>query len=257
MEHAVSTTAATLDADTRWLINPRWESDPDIAHGITTRKFGAKEAGNTSRLVTIRRDLEMPDAVSATMEQVHGDTVAWIGAEDLDRAEEQRLRVPATDAMVTDQRGVLLHLRVADCVPILALDRRNGLAGVAHAGWRGTVKRIAEAFVRTMAEHGADLDHLEVWLGPSICARCFEVGPDVLAQFTAVNRWWPAIDLRLRRVDLALINRMQMARAGVPPDHVVTSPLCTRCRVDMLHSHRAEPTNEGRLVGSIGMRTAP
>jgi YfiH family protein len=188
------------------------------------------------------------------MDQVHGPRVAWVGERARQRAENQVIRVPDTDAVITNQPGLLLHVSTADCVPILAIDRTRRIIGAAHAGWRGTATKIAAKLMREMSRRGANLDRTEVWLGPSIGLCCFEVGEDVLKRFKAINNWWPAIHLSRRRIDLALVNRLQIARSGVPPDSITTSPLCTHCRSDLLFSHRAEPTNPGRMLAVIGLR---
>ncbi len=240
------------DTTAQWVTNPRWENDAEIAHGLTTRHFAAPETPPEERLAAIREELGMPGATSVILDQVHGVTARWL--DPAAGAKGQVLCLDKTDAVITDRRGVLLHLAVADCVPILAVERGRGIIGAAHAGWRGTVKGVAANLIREMAEHGADLDNAEVWLGPSISQKNFQVGPDVLEQFTAVNDWWPAIDLSGRRVDLALVNRLQMARAGVPPDRMVTSSLCTVRDRQLLHSHRAEPDCPGRMMAVISLR---
>ncbi len=240
--------------DTPWLTNPAWSGASPLVHGLATRHFAPADLPREERLARIRDHLAMPDAVSVVLDQVHQSKVARVTAPSCNRAQSQVLRLAETDAVVTDLPNVLLHLSVADCVPILAVDQRRRLIGAAHAGWRGTVKKIAAKLMRELAKRGADLDQTQVWLGPSIGPCCFEVGDDTLKRFTAINNWWPAIDRQRRRVDLALVNRLQIARSGVPPDNMTTSPLCTRCRADLLHSHRAEPDNPGRLLAVIGLR---
>jgi purine-nucleoside/S-methyl-5'-thioadenosine phosphorylase / adenosine deaminase len=242
------------DTHALWISDPRWEGAPDFAHGMTTRHFPPSAMTSEERIAAIRVGLGMNDAVSVIMDQAHGARVVWLGGRSRRRAENRVLRLPDTDAVVTDQPGLLLHISTADCVPILAIDRTRRIIGAAHAGWRGTVAKIAAKLMREMDRHGADLDRTEVWLGPSIGPCCFEVGEDVLKPFKAINNWWSAIDLRRRRIDLALVNRLQIARTGVPPDSMSTSRLCTRCRSDLLFSHRAEPDNPGRMLAVIGLR---
>lgn len=254
MESTPTSPAIGDETQVPWLTHPRWEAEGEVAHLMTTRLFARPETSREEVLAQIRQALGVPRAVSVVLDQVHGRRVATVDERMLARAEGQVLRIAETDAAVTALRGVLLHVFVADCVPVLAFDPAHHVVGVAHAGWRGTVKKIAAALVRAMAACGANPGRTEVWLGPSICQGCFEVGPEVLRRFTAVLNWWPAIHLSARRVDLALVNRLQLARAGVPPDHMTTSPLCTRCRVDLLHSHRAEPANPGRMAAVIGLR---
>jgi YfiH family protein len=242
------------ETPTLWVTHPRWEGDALIVHGMTTRHFAPPDLPREELLARIRKGLGMPQATSVLLGQNHGRKVAFASEAVVSRAENQVLTIPETDAVVTDQPQVLLHLLVADCVPILAVDRARRIVGAAHAGWRGTVKKIAAALAREMASRGANLAQTEVWLGPAIHQCCFHVGPDVLKRFTAVSNWWPAIHPSAARIDLPLVCRLQLARVGVPPDNMVTSPLCTRCQRDLLHSHRAEPQSLGRMAAVIGLR---
>lgn len=246
-----------VDTQASLVTSPRWDEDADIVHGLTTRHFAPAGTAREEIAALIRSRANLGPGPSVLLGQSHGRRVAWVDEAAVSRAEGGVIRIPDTDAAMTNIPGVLLTVSVADCVPILAFDRARRLAGAAHAGWRGTVRKIATRLMREMAERGAVLEQTEVWLGPAIGACCFEVGADVLEEFKATTNWWPAINLGERRVDLPLVNRIQLARAGVPPDQMQTSGLCTRCHAGLLHSHRAEPQNPGRNVGFIALRNSP
>lgn len=157
--------------------------------------------------------------------QPHGDTVlrhagGWRGI----------LRTAPADGHACTERGVALVVSVADCVPVF-LAHPSGAVAVLHSGWRGTVARIADQGVRTLARLGISPDELFAHLGPAICGRCYEVSAEVREQLTGE----PAT--RAGQVDLRAIIAEQLHEAGV--GQVTISPSCTRCDNGSFFSHRA------------------
>lgn len=138
------------------------------------------------------------------------------------------------DGHATRAPGVLLAVTLADCVPVFVADPPRRAVALLHAGWRGTAAGVLESGFAAMAEaFGSRVGDLSVHFGPSICGRCYEVGPEV---FAAVGEAPPpeAAPLDLRAV---LVRRA--ASAGVGPDNVSASRECTRCGNDRRYfSHR-------------------
>lgn len=165
------------------------------------------------------------------------------------------------DAIVTADAGVYLSMRFADCAPILLHDPVRRAVGLAHAGWRGTVKNVAGAVVRTMVDDlGCSPDNLIAVVGPAIGPCCYEVGQDVIQAVEAVLPAQPVSGdsrpLFVRRnggqahFDLWEANRRQLKAAGA--GRVVIAGLCTACRTDRFFSHRAERGKTGRFGVVIG-----
>ena len=168
---------------------------------------------------------------------------------------------PEADVIVSDDPDAAIGVRVADCAPILLADRRRGVVGAAHAGWRGTVQRAAIAAVDAMVrEFGSAPSDLVAAIGPCLGACCGEVGEEVVRAFEDaghrdVGRWFttgptpkPYLDLARANVDQlttpAWIRRAFMSRACARRP---TRRCCTR--------YRADGTAAGRMVGII--RTSP
>ncbi|MBM3787420.1 MAG: peptidoglycan editing factor PgeF [Acidobacteria bacterium] len=146
------------------------------------------------------------------------------------------------DALVTAKSDLWLEMRTADCVPILLADPARRVVAAVHAGWRGTVARVAAAAVERMAnEFECEPDTLHAAIGPAIGACCFEVGDDVAAHFPADSR---------PTVDLIRANARQLAEAGLRPANIETLNLCTRCDADRFHSFRRD-RSDGRMVSAI------
>lgn len=168
----------------------------------------------------------------ASLGQVHGATVVRH-----ERGWRGWLRVSEADGHVTAVAGTAMTVGIADCIPIF-LAHPKGACGILHSGWRGTAARIVEAGVAAMKALGCPANELLVHLGPAICGRCYEVGPDVHAALTGRRPDRPLpVDLRTLAAD-------QARAAGVR--RITISDRCTRCDNDRFFSHRAGDT--GRQV---------
>ena len=120
------------------------------------------------------KQLDTPAWPLITVRQVHSDLI-W-------RAEGDHPAVG--DGLLTDQEGLMVSVRTADCHPILLVDVRKRAVSALHAGWRGTVKRIAEKGVGEMRHwFGSRPEDLRAAIGPGIHACCYEVGEEVREQF--------------------------------------------------------------------------
>lgn len=139
------------------------------------------------------------------------------------------LRGQDRDGQVTAAFGVALAVTVADCTPVF-LAHPSGPMAVLHAGWRGTAAGILERGVSALAAFGAVPEELSVHLGPAICGRCYEVGPEVRSAVTGR----PATGHGL--LDVRAVLAARAAAVGVRS--VSLSRWCTRCDAERLYSHR-------------------
>lgn len=195
-------------------------------------------------------DLVMP-------RQTHSCRVAVIDEQfrsmDIDKQEHA---LEGVDALVTTLNGVVIGVNTADCVPILLVDEQAGVIAVAHAGWRGTVGRIASHVVDEMCRMGACADRIFVTMGPSICQDCFEVGDEVVEAFDKARFDLKAIVKRndatsKAHIDLRAANRDVLVAAGVPAAQIVLSHHCSRCEHEHFFSARRLGINSGRTFTGI------
>jgi YfiH family protein len=186
---------------------------PGIEHGFGTRH---------SRLVQ--------DSM-ASLKQIHSnvvlDAAAGVGC------------AGEGDALIARVPGVTVSIRTADCLPILLADPARQVVAAVHAGWRGTAAQIVRAAIEKM---GSEPASLHAAIGPGIGACCYEVGPEVAAQFGIEG---------VVHLDLAAENRRQLIAAGVPDRQIDIIALCTRCRADLFHSWRRDGPAAGRMVSYI------
>jgi purine-nucleoside/S-methyl-5'-thioadenosine phosphorylase / adenosine deaminase len=150
------------------------------------------------------------------------------------------------DALLEDTAGAVVAVKTADCVPILLVDERRRAVAAVHAGWRGTAARIAAHAVEAMrARFGTEPADVHAAIGPGIGKCCYEVGPEVAVQFGEQGR---------AHIDLAAINREQLRAAGVRPERIYATDLCTMCEAEEFHSFRRDKEKAGRLYSFVGVR---
>ncbi len=190
-----------------------------------------------------------------TLRQRHGATVHRVAAREHTAPEAVP---PEGDALITDRRGVVIAVQVADCVPILACGAQSGALAAVHAGWRGTVAGVLTNTIRALETHyRLQPSDMRIVLGPAIGLCCFEVKEEVVA---ALLRSDPGatgcvVPGRPRhRIDLIEANRRQAIAAGVPADAVQSSDLCTVCHPDLLLSYRRSGGGAARMTGLIAWR---
>ena len=158
------------------------------------------------------------------------------------------------DAFMTNKKGVLLSVTVADCTPVLIYDPIQKAVGAAHAGWRGTAAGIAAKLLNHMRDaYGTKATDCWAFIGTCIGADDYEVDSDVADQFTEHFKRWDE-DRGKYLIDLKSANAHALIKAGVPERQVEHSPYSTITNNDVYFSHRAEKGLTGRMLGVIGLR---
>jgi len=159
------------------------------------------------------------------------------------------------DALITRARGIPLLLRFADCVPILFCDAKRNAIGIAHAGWRGTVAKIATKTLRAMrASFGTNPRDVIASIGPAIGPCCYAVGEDVAAQARAA---FPDAGVLIKQAngathfDLWEANAWQLREQGVA--QIEIARICTAEYTDDFYSHRGEKGKAGRFGAVIAI----
>ncbi len=190
-----------------------------------------------------------------TMGQVHGNDVLRVGEADAGKGSRDRgTSAGYADALITNEPGVVLTTLHADCQPILIVDPERKAVAAVHSGWRGTVADVGGATVAAMRrDFGSNPADLLVYLGPAIGPDANEVGDEVIQAWLEQARDLgdAANDAVLKpgpkhHFNVPAANRMLLVRAGVRPEHIETSPICTKTSKDSWFSHRGHGPNTGR-----------
>lgn len=162
------------------------------------------------------------------------------------------------DALVTDQPGIMVAVRTADCVPILVYDPKRRVVAAIHVGWRGAAAGIIPKTIALMeSRFGSAPEHLRLSVGPSAGACCYEVDEPVLDRLRQKCPNWGKV-VRDRRgskahLDLKLLVREQALAAGASPESITAVNLCTICHEDLFFSYRREGKVIGTMVSAIGL----
>lgn len=246
--------------------------------------LGFTEEDSRERVLTNR--LKFFQALGAgkmravALRQIHSDVVHLVDSAEAPQSDA----APQGDALITRERGVLLCVQTADCIPILLADTRRRAVAAIHSGWRGTLQRIAEKTLgRMQMEFGTRPEDVIAAIGPGIGRCCYEVGHEVVKEFAAKfadardwfdgpfdalvdgdsdPNWLPWLTMKppghappapRAQLDLVAANRAILAGAGIPPARIVSSGYCTACRADLFFSYRRERST-GRLMAAIGIR---
>lgn len=216
---------------------------PHLRHGFSTRGLGdmrnegVKESFLT--LVGVSKDCVYP-------QQVHGDGIALV--------KKEKESIAGVDGLVfVGDVGKALSVRSADCAPILAVDPVKNVLGVAHAGWKGTHKKISKKLIDTLKKQGSYPRDMYVSIGPHICKGCYTISKGRARLFSDyidpkalsyVDGQW--------HLNIGYLNYLQLCDAGVPSNHIDISSLCTSCQHDDFFSYRKDTKESfGEMVGVI------
>ena len=207
--------------------------------GANLRRVAAAVDWSPDRIVSVR--------------QVHGRkavvaTPAMIGG-----------RVPLeADALVTDEPGLLLMLKFADCTPVILWDHVRSVVALVHAGWKGTVLGVAASAVELMSEQfGSAPSDILAGIGPSIGPCCYEVGANVVVPASPLFAGTGSLVRQPDggvHFDLWSANTETLRRCGLPEENISVARLCTRCHSDIFFSHRASGGATGRFAVVAGIR---
>lgn len=194
--------------------------------------------------------------------QIHSSNVKII-SEQLrgNGSVDHKKAINATDGMVTNVLNTLLMVLVADCVPILFFDPVKRVIGVAHAGWRGTIRLVAKNTVKVFQQKfDSSTTDIIVGIGPSIGPCCYEIGPEVVTQVEKIfhskegyiNNESPNGKAYF---NLWKGNERQLIQAGIPEENIEVARVCTCCNSDLFFSERHQRGPTGRFGAGIMIKS--
>jgi len=193
--------------------------------------------------------------------QVHGTDIGIIDNSYLEADEQERLHmVDGKDALITTEKGVCLCVTTADCIPLLFYDKTHRVIASSHAGWRGTVKRIAKLTLEKMHElFGTEGKDVLACMGPGISLAGLEVGDEVYLEFAnagfpmeLISEW--KRNSHKYHINLWIANRMQFKEFGIPDNQIELAGICTYLRYQDYFSARRMGIESGRALTGIMMK---
>ena len=255
---------------------PLLEETGIVEHCFTTRLGGVSEGVCTSLNLSFSRGDDpaavmenyrrVAEAFGKTVEdfvctdQTHTTTVLRVGKEECGYGVTKERPYTDVDGLITNEPGVILSTFYADCVPLYFVDPVNNAIGLSHSGWRGTVGRMGQKTLEAMKEaFGTNPKDVYAAIGPSICRDCYEISEDVAEHFyeefkghgdeILINKGNGKYQL-----DLWKTNEIVMLEAGILPEHLAVTNVCTCCNAEILFSHRASQGKRGNLAAFLMLK---
>lgn len=222
-------TKVSLNNDSPYGFNISFSVGDDEKTVKENREMFFKEIGLSSEKV-------------ATQRQIHSDVITYV-----DKAGS----VGESDALITDKKGIGLAVTVADCTPIFLYDNKKKVIAAVHSGWRGTQQKILEkTIIKLIERFNTNVKDIYAFIGPSICQKCYEVGPEVAEVFDA-KYTLPREDKFL--LDVGGNNLDILLKSGILEKNIEVSGLCTY-ENSTLHSYRRDGILSGRMFGVIALK---
>jgi YfiH family protein len=193
-------------------------------------------------------------SVILSVKQVHGTDALVLDSP----VEQGQVFDGGWDALVTDQPGVMVTVRTADCVPVLLHDPVRRVVAAIHAGWRGAVAGIVPKTVALLVSRfGATVKDMRMAIGPSAGPCCYEVNEPVLTRLREVFPEWRSVvspvDTQKARIDLRAFVRRQALIDGLDAERIATVNACTICQPDLFFSYRREGVVKATMVSGIAL----
>lgn len=251
-----------------YMVAPQIDALGVVRHGFAGRLGGASPKPYDSLNLSAKREQNTQNvlhnfkaAASAVgvdsaglvvCNYAHGNKVEEIDEQHHGMGVCKKNTLPKCDGVFVTEKskqtvGVTLH---ADCCPLFFADRKGRIAGVCHAGWKGTAGEIAVRAVKKMQAYGVPAADIFAAVGPCIAGESYEVGPEVAEQFTA----YPEAVMQKGEkyyLDLATVNALQFIKAGILPAHITISAMCTYADSELFYSYRRDGTNAGAMGSFI------
>jgi YfiH family protein len=185
--------------------------------------------------------------------QTHSDHIKIIAKRETKGWESVEDAIEDCDALITNEKEIVLTILTADCVPVLLYDNEKEVVAAVHAGWKGTKAKIVAKTVKKMKEmYGCEPENIIAAVAPSIGSCCYEVGEDVAEHFFDTADGCRKTGEKYM-LDLPLINKKQLLDVGLKEVNIEMSDVCTACEVDRYFSYRKEQGCSGRFMSMIGM----
>ena len=250
-----------------------------VCHGFSTRLGGVSKAAHVASMnlgfergdsreevlenySILAREIsggKCSEADVVITSQIHSAKVRILAAENRGEGITREIG-ESCDGFVTDARGVMPIIRVADCTPILLCGTKEDASpviGAVHAGWRGSASGIAAEAVGKMRELGCVTESIKVAIGAHIGFCCYEVGEDFIESVRGLcgadfaSRHIRRVEAGSYHADLTGMNVEFLVSAGILRENIDISPECTMCDPGKYHSHRATRGLRGTMGAGI------
>lgn len=230
--------------------------------GFSTKTLGDGRSINMVSDFFNRNNIEYKRVV--VMEQIHSANIEFYS--DLLQAEgplknsNKNMMISETDGVITQDNNVVLTIQTADCVPAVFTDRNSGTIGIAHLGWRGTLKKLQVKMIDEMIEQGSEIEDIKIAFGPAINDCCYDIRDDLYYSFREEFDQYSdqifTVRGGKRYLNLTLLNYLLLTDRGIKKNSIDFFPFCTKCDKNKFFSFRREGKNlEGKMFSFVMKRS--
>ncbi len=259
-----------------YLTFPSFEKYDNLRHGFSTRLGGVSDGiyksmnlnfNKGDKVKNVRQNFEIiSKAIGVDIKslvaaaQTHSTNIRKVTIKEKGIGIYRSKDLNDIDGLITNEKNITLVTYYADCVPIYFYDDKNKVIALAHAGWRGTVNKIAEKMIYKMTnEFNSDVKNIKTAIGPSIGPCCFEVDSTVASEFHKKLESFKPHEFISKKdngkyyIDLWLANRKMLESSGILPENVEVADVCTSCNDGLLISHRKTKGQRGGMAAMLCM----
>ncbi len=208
--------------------------------------FGTRSLGDARKIANIFNFFSKTNTSYKTLvlpEQIHSTNIALLK----EKITETFKKIEEVDGLITVESKMILTVKTADCLQIIFADKKKGIIGISHQGWRGSRKRMVENMVKKMIEVGSRKEDILIAFGPSIGSCCYDITKDryylFLEEFNGYSDkifTWRSGKCYL---NLPLLNYLLLVNFGIPKENIDFFPFCTKCDHKRFFSFRRERNN--------------
>lgn len=191
--------------------------------------------------------------------QIHKDKIYIADKKDRGKGLFIESDIKGIDALITNEKDVILTTFYADCVPIFIYDKKQKVIAMAHSGWQGSLKNISvKTILKMKEEFNCNMNDILVGIGPSIHKCCFETSEDVSEKFIKEMPFskkfiYKEIENDKFKIDLQSIIKQNLLNLNILDKNIEISNMCTKCNPNLFFSHRAMGGKRGSLAGIISL----
>lgn len=213
-----------------------------LIHGFSTREFGDCRTKTNNFLAAL--GLEKENLV--LMKQIHGNKIKLVGRSDGGKI------ISEVDGLLTNEKGLVLGIKSADCLPILFFEPEAKIIGVAHAGWQGILRRLPQKMIDQIIRIGGLPENILAAIGPHICQKCYKVDKNRTVQFLAQFGKLKKMISEENLLDLEIPTKNQLLHSGVLLKNIFSANICTSCQNKEFFSYRKDTKNTyGEIISLI------
>ena len=213
------------------------------------RSFNRNTEEGIKEINSLKKEFNVNDIIY--LKQIHSDKILKYICNDKSIKDEEG------DAIITNEKNVIIGVFTADCVPIILIDEENEVIAAIHSGWKGTFESITLKTIEKMKhEFNTNEINIKAYIGPHIRKCCYEVSEELKLNFIEKKKTINKEELfNGNNLNLEACIIDDLKRAGVQDYNINSLNLCTYCSDDIkLHSYRKSKGSYGRMFSFIMLR---